>query len=87
MNDRIKELVNQAGKFAYDICKAENRPGGGGDHIWLTMFTGKLSELIVEECAQECDNYSASVLKFSQFGSNAAKDCANIIREKLGVKK
>ena len=86
MNNRIKELVNQAGEFAYDICKSENRTGGGGDHIWLTMFTGKLSELIVEECAKECDKYSATVLRFSQFGSNAAKDCANIIRENLGSK-
>jgi len=41
--------------------------------------------LIVEECASVCTKYSRTVLKYSQFGSNAADDCARIIKEHFGA--
>jgi hypothetical protein len=34
-----------------------------------------------DRCAWICDEQARFLLRFSQFGSNAAKDCANLIRE------
>ena len=36
---------------------------------------------VAEKCANICEEQSKFLLRFSQFGSNAAKDCANLIRE------
>lgn len=36
---------------------------------------------VAERCATLCDEQSKFLLRFSQFGSNAAKDCADRIRE------
>lgn len=36
---------------------------------------------VAEKCAALCDEQSKFLLRFSQFGANAAKDCANLIRE------
>ena len=51
MKERMNELYIEAAEFAYKICEEEGRPGGHADHIWNTLFTGKLATLIVQECA------------------------------------
>lgn len=50
MNDNMKLIAAEALCYAYEICRKENRPGGDGDHIWVSLVMGKLSELIVQEC-------------------------------------
>ncbi len=80
MNNRAVELYIEAMKYAVSIVKM--------DHPEFHAITaGKLSELIVKECANQCDIYAADVLKFSQFGSNAAKDCSAIIKKHFEDKK
>ena len=70
MNERVKELMQAAGYAAPELAGRAQ----------------KLSELIVNECIKECEDYAAKVLKYSQFGANGATDCANILKEKLGTK-
>ncbi len=43
MNDRIKELAEQAEKYADDNFR--------GEPTWSEAFESKFGELIVEECA------------------------------------
>ena len=50
MNTNMKLIAEQALTYAYEICRKENRPGGDGDHIWVSLVMGKLSELIINEC-------------------------------------
>lgn len=80
MNERINDFVGQAKFMAEETINKKI-----SKNAELDAFAEKFAELIVQECAKECEQYAASVLKFSQFGSNAASDCANIIREKFGV--
>jgi hypothetical protein len=51
-----------------------------------TVHESDLDELIrvvAQACHDICTDYSANVLKYSQFGSNAATDCANLIHERF----
>lgn len=77
MNERIKELAAQA-NFG-SINK-------GSDKVEFDSRLDKFAQLIVKDCAGVCERYSEKVLKYSQFGSNAADDCANLIKEHFGVK-
>lgn len=82
MNERIKELSAQATEYA-----TARHPVSG---IVLTVdkdkFEQKFAELVAQECANYCSEYATRILKFSQFGSNAAADCANLIKEHFGIK-
>ncbi len=53
MSERAIELYKQAAMFAYEICDNAGRKGGGEDHIWLSLTTGKFAELIVSECIKQ----------------------------------
>ena len=73
MNDNMKLIAAEALCYAYEICRKENRPGGDGDHIWVSLVMGKLSELIVKECATLVDtSWDLS---------------GNMIREHFGIEK
>lgn len=73
MNTNMKLIAEQALTYAYEICRKENRPGGDGDHIWVSLVMGKLSELIVKECAALVDtSWDLS---------------GNMIREHFGIEK
>ena len=56
MNERIKELALQAGKYA-----DETQPRGSytRDGMWLYAYNEKLAELIVKECANVAAEQSA----------------------------
>lgn len=69
MNKRIRELMEEAG---YDTNEVDSR-------------AARLSQLLVDECIKECRDYAATILKYSQFGSNGATDCAKILEAKLRV--
>jgi len=58
MNERMNALATEAFEFAYKVCKEEGRKGGSEDHIWTTLAMGKLSELIIQECAKICNSNS-----------------------------
>ena len=44
----------------------------------------KYTELLVAECIKMCEEQSVFLLRFSQYGSNAAADCADIIKQEFG---
>lgn len=71
MNQRIKEFAKEVGISTDYLINTKQM-------ILLEKFT----ELIVNDCAKVCEDYSRDILKFSQFGSNAAKDCAQLIKER-----
>jgi len=72
MNERIKELYNQADKFA-----KENRTQtiSGPGNNYFKLFHEKFAELIVRECAEQVKNLHA----------NKRISGAEIIREHFGV--
>ena len=49
MNERIKELAEQAEKYADDNFK--------GEHFWTQAYESKFAELIVRECARVADQW------------------------------
>jgi hypothetical protein len=52
MNDRIKELAEQAEKYADANFK--------GEHFWTQAYESKFAELIVRECANIADEYDGA---------------------------
>lgn len=72
MNERILELAKQA-KLKFPSETALSPP------------EDKFAELIALECAKVCEDYAVKILKYSQFGSNAAADCAKMIKEHFGI--
>jgi hypothetical protein len=71
MNERMKELMLEAGYAAPEIAGRAN----------------KLAELIIMECARLCDNHGDKVedARPNKDLSSAAFDCSDIIREHFGV--
>ena len=53
MNERLKELAEEAFTYAYTTCK-ENGVSETNS-IWLSIALGKLSELVIKECAYVAD--------------------------------
>ena len=49
MNERIKELAEQAEKYADANFK--------GEHFWTQAYESKFAELIVRECVKIADNH------------------------------
>ena len=77
MNERIRELAEQAGKYAW-----ENETHWSADAERATLFEQKFAELIVKECAEllwteECYN---SDLALEEFEKNSKK-----IKQHFGV--
>ena len=78
MNERIKELVEQA---PYTTISTEGR-------LFTQQDLAKFTELIVRECAVLCDNHGNKVEdeRPNKDLSSAAFDCSDIIRDHFGVK-
>ncbi len=66
MNERIKELSEQAEKYADDNFK--------GEPTWSEAFESKFAELIIHECMRMCDCADVSLLEHNcpQEASGAA---------------
>lgn len=47
----------------------------------------KFAELIINNCIDICKNYSDSVFKYSQFGSQGANDCIQLIKEHFKIER
>jgi|TARA_R110000868_G_scaffold44140_2_gene147762 hypothetical protein len=78
-NDPIKNIALQAFEFAYKQCKEMGRDGGNEDHIWVTLVMGKLTHLLVDECAKLADNCP------SDYVLQPYKSPGTYIKESLGV--
>jgi hypothetical protein len=77
MNERIKELAEQARKYA-----DENRPGSfvKYDPEWFVLYNEKFAELIVRECANEILKWKSEPFPYDpEFG-------AKLIKEHFGIK-
>jgi len=73
MNERIKELVRQAGLDDADF-PVEN---------WDNVPLEKFAELIVRECANQCDLLLDH--KISSEWARGTHDCSKAIRKHFGV--
>ena len=65
MNERIKELAEQAEKYALDEKRIYERMHNTEQCMeeYREVYNKKFAELIVEECMTMCDTVSADYLK------------------------
>ena len=73
MNERIRELAEQAGIYKLDLSDETE--------YWIIE---KFAELIVRECADICMEMSAKCAGLPGDGA-LAKDCADWIKNDFGV--
>ena len=73
MNERIKELANQAEKYTDDNFE--------GQHNWTEAFESKFAELIVRECAEFVSNNRMND-EYGQFVANRIKEHFGVEEEK-----
>lgn len=84
MDERIKKLAEDALEI---VSNKRTLQDGQLERTWdPDAYNQVFAKLVAEECAKVCEDYSATILKFSQFGSNAAVDCAKMIKERFGLK-
>ena len=96
MNERIQELVKQAGDYVNEVYTPPVRSKTPGKiwedgHIgWNTQFNEKLAELIVRECYEHCKGQvlDKEVADTNELTYNdAVSDCANGLLQHFGVKR
>lgn len=75
MNERIKELAEQAEKYADDNFK--------GEHFWTQAYESKFAELIVEECVGVVEG--GHFLHDQAPTALFAKECSGAIKRHFGV--
>ena len=73
MNKRIEELAGQA-NFG-TIVNGE---------VAFDPRLDRFAKLLVADCVKLCEDQATFLLRFSQFGSNAAMDCADILKQHFG---
>lgn len=74
MNERIKELAEQAREYADSIYVAP-----GSDNTWGVRFQKKFAELIVKECSYLADQAHKK--------ATGGKSAGGYIRQHFGVEK
>ena len=90
MNERIKELAEQAEKLADEHTKAFTDGTGEWKRSWNEVYDEKFAKLIVKECAELIDNKVTITAAQTYDEVFVAKYdtkelCANQIREHFGV--
>jgi len=82
MNERIRELVEQARKYA-----DENRPGSfvKYDPEWFVLYNEKFAELIVRECIDICNQHPSKIFKKEWDADVVAWDITQKIKGRFGV--
>jgi hypothetical protein len=94
MNNRIQELVKQAGDYVNEVYTPPVRSKTPGKiwedgHIgWNTLFNEKFAELIVRECYEHCKGQilDKEVADTNELTYNdAVSDCANGLLQHFGV--
>lgn len=85
MNEKIKQLADEALDI---VSNKRTLQDGQLERTWdPDRYNQVFAELVAKECAKVCEDYAAKILKYSQFGSNAAPDCAKMIKEHFGIDK
>ena len=58
MNERIKQLAEQAEQYADDTMNADpaTYDTPGQMKVWQELMQGKFAELIIRECALQCNH-------------------------------
>lgn len=74
MNERIKELMEQAGLYDFVI-----------ESMGINEEMEYFAELIVKECASVCHTHGWGMLEHGMSGHNIADDCGTLIKEHFGV--
>lgn len=81
MNERIRELAEQARKYARDYVTECKHYGHYMEHNEYELrFEEKFAELIVRECAQVAHNK-----QYKHSPAHTVGDCATAIKEHFGV--
>ena len=84
MNERIRELAEQARKYAFEKVENSLDPTEWSTKYYNEMFDKKFAELIVRECADICMEMAAKCAGLEGDGA-LAKDCAYWIKKDFGV--
>jgi hypothetical protein len=81
MNERIKELAEQAGDYA-DTYDDANGP------FWFQMYNEKFAELIVADCIALADKYAAGGAgsEFDVGYISCAETLSQEMKQQFGVK-
>jgi hypothetical protein len=94
MNERIQELIKQAGDYVNEVytppvrSKTPDKIWEDGHIGWNTQFNEKLAELIVRECYEHCKGQvlDKEVADTNELTYNdAVSDCANGLLQHFGV--
>ena len=92
MNERIKELAEQARQYAFAKVENSQDPTEWSSKYYNEMFDDKFAELIVQECSQLIldkkmgdlgDN--PGVKEWEEGYNEAVHDCYYLIRKHFGV--
>lgn len=90
-NQKIKALADEARKYAYETYSKQTMENFLTNKSVDTLYTEKLSQLIVQECIGLCsglETYYAGNLNMTpnEIAKDTAKSCADIINEYFGDK-
>ena len=77
MNERIRELADEAAKYSAVMALPTGQSGN-------ELFVEKFAELIVGECANQCDLLLDR--KISSEWARGTHDCSKAIKKHFGVK-
>jgi hypothetical protein len=77
MNQRIRELADEAAKYSAVMALPTGQSGN-------ELFVEKFAELIVGECANQCDLLLDR--KISSEWARGTHDCSKAIKKHFGVK-
>jgi hypothetical protein len=80
MNERIRELAEQAERYADDNFR--------GESTWTEAYESKFAELIVRECIDTLDQIPVYYKHENdrEIERNTISDCIRAIEERFGVK-
>lgn len=84
MNERIRELKEQAGKLAAEQCN-DTVDKFGINLIFQDVFTEKLTELIVKECVVVCSKVETHWSDYNKIDvAMGAKICIDRLEQHFG---
>lgn len=86
MNERIRELAEQAWDDTKEKFGSFVDDGGEVDFTFLHEWTEKFAELIVRECVEVCGSVAAVRAGYHDAdGRDTADSCGDQIKEHFGV--
>ena len=92
MNERIDELIKQAGDYVNEVYTPPVRSKTPGKiwedgHVgWHTQFNEKFAELIVRECIGVVENLSPGYKDYrDQIEDAFRRDCVAEMKHKFGI--